>query len=200
MLKVGITGGIGSGKTTVTNIFARLGVPVYNSDDRAKWLQENDEKLIQHTVQLFGNESYIDNKLNKAFIAGIIFTDAAMRDRYNALVHPVVFQDFANWINLHSISVPYVLKESALLMETNGHALVDKTILVVSDESTKIKRILRRDTQRTEKQIIEIMNNQMKDEHKIPLADYIIHNNENDQILSQVLKIHEILINITLNT
>jgi dephospho-CoA kinase len=195
LLKVGITGGIGSGKTTVSKVFAVLGVPVYYADERAKWLMEHDPEVIQGISSLFGTEAYSSGKLNRSFISSKAFHDKALLDKLNAIVHPAVGKDYARW-HLAQSDVPYTLKEAALLYEAGSYKELDKTILVLSPENLRIKRILKRDPFRSEKDIQAILEKQMKDEEKQKLADYLILNDEAHLIIPQVLKIHEELVKI----
>ena len=139
MLKVGITGGIGSGKSTITSLFHDLGVPIYNSDERAKWLLSNDVDLMDQIKILFGQESYSNNKLNRAHIANIVFQDNDMLKQLNAIVHPLVKIDFENWLLLQK-KEPLVIKEAAILIESGAYKELDVLIVVLADKKTRIKR------------------------------------------------------------
>ena len=189
---IGLTGGIGSGKTTVSKIFAVLGIPIYYADDRAKWLMVNDPLLASSIQDAFGKEAYFeDGTLNRAFLAEQVFSDLEKTNLINSLVHPGVKQDFENWVSEQK--APYVIKEAALLFETGSYKQLDKTINVSSPLKIRIARILMRDPHRNEHQLHNIIEKQMPDEEKNKLADFIIKNTENKLLIPQVLQIHESL-------
>ena len=188
MLKIGITGGIGSGKTYVCQLLEKLGYPVFYSDEEAKKLMTQDPSLISEIKQLLGDESYIQNELNKPFIAHSIFHNSKLREAINLLVHPKVFQAFELWKNKQSSTI--VFNESALLFETESYKRFDKNILILSDNETRIKRIQLRDTL----SVIEIKNrieSQLSDDEKIKKTDFIIDNNENVLLIPQLISILE---------
>jgi dephospho-CoA kinase len=188
MLKIGITGGIGSGKTYVCQLLEKLGYPVFYSDEEAKKLMTQDPSLISEIKQLLGDESYIQNELNKPFIAHSIFHNSKLREAINLLVHPKVFQAFELWKNKQSSTI--VFNESALLFETESYKRFDKNILILSDNETRIKRIQLRDTLSA----IEIKNrieSQLSDDEKIKKTDFIIDNNENVLLIPQLISILE---------
>ncbi len=188
MLKVGITGGIGSGKTTVCKIFDTLDIPVYYADERAKWLMENHEPLVQQITELFGEEAYSsDGKLNRPFIAQIVFNDKSRLEQLNQLVHPVVIEDGDKWHQKQS--APYTLKEAALLFESGSYKSLDKVITVFAPEHIRIERVMRRDGVDAET-VKARMRNQMSDEQKMALADFVIHNYGDHLLVPQVLRIH----------
>jgi dephospho-CoA kinase len=190
---VGITGGIGSGKSTVAKIFSILGIPVYYADDRAKWLMANDRELKNKISAAFGLESYLeDGSINRAFLASQVFSDEEKVKTINALVHPAVKMDFETWVNQQK--TPYILKEAALLFETGSYRDLDKTINVSAPLKIRITRILLRDTHRTMEQIHDIIDKQLPDEEKNSLADMVIKNADNKLLIPQVLKIHQELI------
>ncbi len=190
MLKVGITGGIGSGKTTVCKIFEQLGISVYYSDLRAKYLMSENLSVKQQILELFGELAYAENKLNTKYISKIVFNDKIMLNRLNAIVHPAVYADAEEWFKQHQ-NENYVLYESALLLANNVKTnLVDKVILVIADEEIRINRVMNRD-QADRKSVLERMNNQLSQEKQIALADFIVNNNQDySQIEHQVLAIH----------
>lgn len=190
MLKVGITGGIGSGKTTVCKIFEQLGISVYYSDLRAKYLMSENQSVKQQILELFGELAYAENKLNTKYISKIVFNDKIMLNRLNAIVHPAVYADAEEWFKQHQ-NENYVLYESALLLANNVKTnLVDKVILVIADEEIRINRVMNRD-HADRKSVLERMNNQLSQEKQIALADYIVNNNQDySQIEHQVLAIH----------
>jgi dephospho-CoA kinase len=190
MLKVGITGGIGSGKTTVSKIFEVLGVQVFYADDQAKRIMTEDDILVNAIKQEFGGESYFaDGSLNRKYLANIVFNDAVRLVKLNAITHPAVFRAFDNWVE-HVGNVPYILKEAALLFEASSYKLCDKNIMVFAPFETRIIRVMQRDgSSRAE---VESRNaKQMPDEEKIKLADYIITNNDTELVIPQVLALHQ---------
>jgi len=187
---IGLTGGIGSGKTTVSKIFAILGVPVYYADDQAKWLMVNNLDLVADIKKNFGDDSYFeDGSLNRVLLGEKVFKDAKQTQLINSLVHPVVKSDFVEWANRQNTT--YVLKEAALLFETGSYKQLDKTINVSSPIKIRIARILIRDAHRTESQLNEIIDKQWPDEEKNKLADFVIKNTENKLLIPQVLYIHD---------
>lgn len=192
-LRIGITGGIGSGKTIISRVFSVLGIPVYNADDRAKWLMENNPLVIEGIKSLFGSEAYLNGKINRSLISAKAFHNPELLKQLNGVVHPAVGIDFAEWHNSQT-KVPYTLKEAALLFEAGSYKELDKTILVLSPQSLKIKRIMHRDPFRKEEEIKAIFERQMKDEDKQKLADYFILNDDAHLVIPQVLKIHKELL------
>jgi len=175
---VGLTGGIGSGKTTVSKEFQKYSIKVYNSDLRAKFLMNNSIVLKNKLINNFGKEFYINDELNKSYISQIIFNDPISLKLVNSMVHPEVFNDFNEW--RQSLSEKFVLYESALIFETGSYKLNDFNILVTCDHDLRVKRILKRDGINEEK-INSIINNQWDDDKKISLADYIFFNTSNKE-------------------
>ncbi|HEX8548742.1 MAG TPA: dephospho-CoA kinase [Cytophagaceae bacterium] len=190
-LKVGITGGIGSGKSLVTKIFNLLGISIYDSDSRAKWLMNNSTKVIDAIKQRFGSSAYLDGKLNVTFISKAIFADPNMRSELNAIVHPQVGKDFQNWATERK-NEPYIIKEAALMFEANAHLSLDKVIVVSAPIELRIKRVLERDPQRTRDAILAIMDSQMAEKDKLEKADYIIYNDDSQLVIPQVIRLHNI--------
>ncbi|MDF9801030.1 dephospho-CoA kinase [Catalinimonas alkaloidigena] len=194
---VGITGGIGSGKSLICKIFLVLGVPVYSSDERAKWLLSHDDLLKNQIIQQFGEEAYDqEGKLNRSYLANTIFTDEERRQQLNALVHPRVGADFDKWRASCSAS-PYVLKEAALLFETGSYRQLDKIINVSAPKALRIQRVLLRDIHRSKEQLEAIMAKQWSDKQREELADFTIKNNEKELVLPEVIKIHKHLLKIS---
>jgi len=190
MLKVGITGGIGSGKTTVCQIFETLGIPVYYADDRAKAIMVENEQVIRQIKTLFGAEAYLpDGSLNRAHIANIAFNDQEKLSQLNAIVHPAVFADGDQW-HQQQTNVPYTLKEAALLFESGSYQQMDKMITVFAPEELRIQRVVKRDAT-SEEQVRQRIAKQMSDEEKMKLADYVIHNDGQQALLPQVLQLHQ---------
>jgi len=195
MLKVGITGNIGSGKTTVSKIFEVLGIPVFYADDEAKKVMVNDAILIVELKQAFGEQSYFeDGSLNRKHIAGIVFNNEAELKKLNAIVHPAVFRAFDSWV-LRFKNAPYVLKEAALLFESSSFKMCDKSIMVTAPLELRIARVMLRDGFSRD----EILNRearQFSEEKKLQLADYAINNDNTELVIPQVVALHEQFINI----
>jgi|SRR5690554_521386 len=188
-LLVGITGGIGAGKSTVAKVFSLLSVPIYSADDRAKWLMSNDPLLQEGIVQAFGEEAYTDEGiLNRTFLAERVFADLKQTETINNLIHPAVRRDFKGWANEQKSH--YVLKEAALLFETGSYKELYKTINVSAPLVLRISRVMQRDPHRSRNQIQEIINRQLPDAEKNKLADYVIKNSDSQMIIPQVLAIH----------
>lgn len=189
-LKVGITGGIGSGKSTVCQVFKILGIPVYPADDRAKWLMAHDTTLISLLSEAFGPEAYLpDGTLNRTFLAQKVFSDPEKVKKINSIVHPAVGKDFKSWAEKQNS--PYLLKEAALLFETGSAQDLDKVINVSSPLKIRMARVLMRDPHRDKDQVNHIINQQLPDEKKNELADFVIKNAENKLLIPQILDIHK---------
>lgn len=192
-LLVGISGGIGAGKTLISKIFSLLNIPIYNADERAKWLMVNHQTLKNNIVKEFGEESYDkDGGLNRRYLANIVFSDPEKTSRINELVHPAVGEDFKQWAD--SQHTVYVLKEAALLFETGSYKSLDYTIHVTASESIRIDRVKSRDPQRSTDQIRQIILKQFTDKEKNKLADFLVTNDESILVIPQVIKIHEQLL------
>ncbi len=193
MLQIGITGGIGSGKTTICKIFEVLDIPVYYADSRAKWLMVNDQQLVKDIKETFGEESYHpDQSLNRVYLADLVFNDQEALDRLNALVHPAVAADTKKWQQAQT-GVPYTLKEAALLIEAGQHKTLDKLIVVTAPKEWRIQKIMQRD-QIDRHQVAARMNKQLGEEEKVKYADFIIQNGQGQSLIRQVLNIHKELI------
>lgn len=191
MLKIGITGGIGSGKTTVCKIFETLGIPVFYADSIAKQIMITDPVLMEGLKSAFGNRSFFENgTLNNKHIAQIVFNNIDELKKLNALVHPAVFRAFENWIEEIPATVPYVLKEAALLFESGSYKMCDKSILVTSPMDLKLKRVMQRDSV-SETEVKVRIDKQLDDDSKAKLADYFIENKENKSVIMQVLDLHQ---------
>jgi dephospho-CoA kinase len=190
-LQIGITGGIGSGKSLVCKIFACLGVPIYDADSRAKSIMTTDGILIDQIKKEFGSLSYDENGgLNREYLSSAVFNDPLKLKKLNELVHPRVGADSERWMEENN-SHAYLLREAALLFESGSFKKLDKIIVVTAPEQLRVKRVLGRDKQRTEQDILTIIRNQMPEEEKIKKADFVIHNDETELIVPQVLKLHE---------
>lgn len=190
MLKIGITGNIGGGKTTVSKIFEILGVPVFYADDAAKNVMTGDEVLVHGLKKAFGEAAYFDDgSLNRKHIAGIVFNDEKELVKLNALVHPAVFRAFDSWA-AQVKDAPYVMKEAALLFESSSYKMCDKTIMVTAPLELRISRVMQRDGF-TREEILAREAKQFTEEKKIALADFVIKNDDSELVIPQVLKLHE---------
>lgn len=190
MIKIGITGGIGSGKSIVCEIFELLGVPVYNADTEAKKMLNNDPAVRKSVLDIFGNEVLDENgAMDRKKISAIVFKDKKKLEQLNSIIHPAVALDFSNWLKQHS-SHKYIVKEAAILFESDAYKQVDKAITVVAPVELRIKRVMQRDAISFE-QVEQRMKYQMSDEEKIKRSSYIIHNDETQLLIPQVIAIHE---------
>ena len=194
MVVVGITGGIGSGKTTISNYLKSFGIPLYVADKEAKALMNRSKVIKQKLIQLFGDEAYVDGKLNRPFLAKMIFKDKSLLNQMNAFVHPKVASHFKRWLKKQD--APYILKEAAIIFENNLQSNYDYIITVVANENLRIERILDREDTTREK-IKAVINNQWTDSHKKKLSDFVISNNDLDQAKKQALQIHKKLLKIS---
>ena len=191
MLNIGITGGIGVGKTTVCRIFETLDIPIYYSDERAKRLMTGNKKVKTAIKRLFGPEAYFRNgRLNRKHIGGKVFQDKSLLEALNAIVHPAVFADAVEWVRAQQ--APYVLQEAALLVESGRYRMFDKLIVVSAPEDVKIERVKKRDRKSTA-EVKAIIDKQMPDKLKIEKADFVIINDGKSALIPQVIKIHNIL-------
>ena len=186
MKKIGLTGGIGVGKTFVAKLFYQMGIPVFNADVEAKKCMASDSELIKNIKLIFGNVIYIDGKLQKEILASIIFSDIKKLNELNALVHPVVKQSFYDWCEKQESEI--VVKEAAILFESNSHIGFDKVICVTAPENIRIQRVQQRDNDSIN-QVKSRIESQMKQSEKEKLSDYIIVNDGVELILPQVIKI-----------
>ncbi|MGY8945455.1 MAG: dephospho-CoA kinase [Flavobacteriales bacterium] len=193
MKNVGLSGGIGSGKTTVSKILKNNGIPVYDSDTRAKFIMNNSYEIKKRIIDNFGKESYQDNVLNKKHISKLVFNDKVALKKINMIVHPFILKDFIDWKK--SVFYKYVVYESALIFESGFYKNNDYNILVISDKNERIERVVKRDNVNKKDVVIRI-NNQWEDEKKIPLADYIINNNSISKINQRVLNLIDTLDNL----
>ena len=191
MKKIGITGGIGSGKTYVASVFQSLGIPIFNADIQAKKIMTSSGKLIKLVKEEFGNDIYKDSDLNKEKLASIVFSNSDKLQKLNSLVHPIVKEEFNNWYKKQTS--PYVIKEAAILFESNSHIGLDAVICVSAPLELRMKRLLNRDNS-SKKETEKRIENQISQEEKQKLSDYIIVNDEKDLLLPQIIKIHEELL------
>lgn len=190
---IGITGGIGSGKTTVCRIFEVLGAKVYYADDRAKWLMEHDEELVSEIEKLFGSAAYQNGQLNRKVIAAQIYKDDTLREKLNRLVHPVVGEDALQW-ERENQGHPLLVKEAALLFETGSYKQLDYTLLVTAPDEVRVARVVARDSHRSPEDVKAIISKQMSDSEKRPLADYEIINDGKHSLIQQVMGIFQKLV------
>ena len=191
MLKVGITGGIGSGKSTVCQVFETLGIPVLYADGIAKQLMETDPLLREQIVRLFGKEAYLNNKLNRGFLSNIVFKDKEKLALLNAITHPAVIAFGEKWMNAQT-NKPYALKEAALFFETGSDKNMDLMIGVSAPLSLRIQRTVERDNI-SEDAVLARMAQQMNEEEKMSRCQHIIYNDDKQSIIDQVSAIHKIL-------
>jgi len=188
MVKVGLTGGIGSGKTTVSNFLLDYGIPVYNSDSKGKTLMNTNLELKNNIVSIFGERVYDNGILNTNLLSSIVFNDSTKIEQLNNLVHPKVAQDFNQWVGKNN-NKPILVKEAAILIESGAYLNMDKIILVVSEKSTRINRVSKRDNSDLDS-IEKRINLQLTDNEKIKYADYIIENNSSlEHLKLEVLKV-----------
>ena len=192
MKTVGLTGGIGSGKTTIATMFNELGIPIYIADIEAKKLTNSSEEIKAELLKILGDNAYNEDGLNRKYVADQIFNDAELLKKVNKIIHPQVAKHFKNWAKQQSEA--YCIKEAAILFENGGYKECDYTILVTAPKETRIDRILKRDDT-TEAEIKSRMDNQWPDEKKMELADFVIENTDIDATKEQVIKVHEYLIN-----
>jgi dephospho-CoA kinase len=186
MKKIGLTGGIGTGKTTVAKVFAALGIPVFEADKAAKYLTENDAILKSKIKTLFGSEAYLaSGKYNNTFIASQVYGNTSLLEKLNSLVHPAVGVYFEQWL-LQQQAAPYIIREAAIITENHG---LDKIIVVKSPLALRMARIQKRDPKRSLEQINTIISNQKSEEEYEAFADYIIENNEEVSVIEQVLEV-----------
>lgn len=187
-LKIGITGGIGSGKTFICKLFEALGIPVYNADEEAKRLMNSDARIKEKLIEQFGEATYKEGRLDRAFLADMVFSDKEKLELLNSIVHPIVIQEAKDWAERQTTR--YSLKEAALLFESGSYKDLDYTILVTAPMDIRIQRVIERDGA-TEQQVRERINKQLSDEEKLQLADFVIINDGITPLLPQVWTLHQ---------
>ncbi|WP_205500637.1 dephospho-CoA kinase [Rufibacter psychrotolerans] len=191
MLKIGITGGIGSGKSIVCRCFQLLGVPVYDSDTRAKWVMHHDPELREQLISAFGPETFDARQhLDRAYLSQKVFHDAAQLAKLNGLVHPQVRKDFYRWLEANG-QAPYILKEAALMFESNAYTQVDHVLTVSAPTALRRARTLLRDPQRTAAQVDAIIDKQLPEEERIRRAQFVLYNDDAQLVLPQVVQLHQ---------
>lgn len=193
MIVVGLTGGIGSGKTTVARFFQELGVPLYIADLKAKELLHRDEHLQKEIIALLGEEAFINGKYNTAYVSSLVFADPKLLTRLNAIIHPAVHADFKQWKS--NQKTDYIIYEAAILFEQNRQDQVDYTILVTAPLEERIKRVMQRD-QTNRQAVLDRINKQWSDERKKLLADLVIENKVLSATKARVQEIHKYLLSL----
>ena len=196
VFKLGITGGIGSGKTSVCRVFNILGVPVFSADQEAREIMETEVSLIRRINSIAGRDLYAGGSLDRKALATLIFNNHALLEKVNALVHPVVIDHFLRWEKVQSSL--YVIMEAAILFESGASKYVNKIASVIAPPEERVERVIQR-SKLTKEQVLERMRNQMNDEERVKLSDYVISNSENDMIIPEILKIHEDIL-LTINS
>ena len=187
MIKVGVTGGIGSGKSFVCAVFKHFGIPVYDSDSRAKSLMNERKELKQALIGYFGNEVYVEGSLNRLFLAQKIFNNKPALDFVNSIIHPAVRNDFLQWAERQE--APYVIEEAALLFESKAYKLLDVVITVTCPEEMRIQRVIERD-KTTRENVLQRIKNQLPESEKISKSDFVIINDDQHSLIEQVNNIH----------
>jgi dephospho-CoA kinase len=191
-MKLGITGGIGSGKTSVCRVFNVLGIPVFSADPEAQLIMNEDKNIISGINKIAGKNLYPDGNLDRMELASLIFTNPDLLKKVNSLVHPAVFEQFKRWTEAQN--TPYVIMEAAILFESGASKLVDRVATVIAPIGERISRVTLRN-KLTRDQVMERIKNQMEDKERIKMSDYVINNSENEMIIPAILKIHEDIIN-----
>lgn len=194
MLKIGLTGGIGSGKTAVAEIFNVFGIPVFDADKHAKLIMEDDQQLILSIQKTFGASSYINGKLNRSYLANIVFNDREKLEILNSLVHPATILAAEDW--MRSQATPYVIKEAALMFESGSASNLDYVIGVYAPQHVRIKRVIERDHV-TREQVLSRMSHQIDEVIKMKLCDFVVVNDEQQLLIPQVLQLHQKFIELS---
>jgi len=190
MLKIGLTGGIGSGKTTIAKVFELLNVPIFYSDDEAKKIINYNEEVKNIIIKNFG-DVYKENGLDNKKLAQIVFNDKKQLEILNSIVHPFVQEFYNNWTKNYN-SEPYTIKEAAILFESGNYLSMDKIITVTAPLEQRLERVIKRDNSSYDK-IMKRIENQWNDEKKMLLSNFIINNNNNTLVIKQIIEIHNIL-------
>ncbi|MCA4896646.1 MAG: dephospho-CoA kinase [Cytophagales bacterium] len=194
--QIGITGGIGSGKSVICKIFTCLGVPVYDADSRAKSIMTTDGILIEQIKKEFGDLAYLpDGSLDREYLSRVIFENQEKRTLLNQMVHPRVAADTDRWLDQNR-EASYVVREAALLIESGAYLRIDKVILVTAPEELRIKRVLARDPHRLKEEVIKIIATQLPEEEKKKKADIVVHNDETQLLVPQIWQLHNQLLKL----
>ncbi|HVT84879.1 MAG TPA: dephospho-CoA kinase [Chitinophagaceae bacterium] len=194
MLTIGLTGGIGSGKSTVAQLFELLGIPVYYADDAAKQLMNTDEELKSLLKKNFGEQAYKNNELDRQYMAAVVFNDPVKLNLLNSFVHPATIRDAEQWMKRQT--APYAVKEAALLFESGADKMLDHVIGVTAPEELRIERVMKRDGVSRE-EVMKRLGKQMNEEEKMSLCDFILVNDETQLLIPQVLELHQKLISLS---
>lgn len=194
--RLGVTGGIGSGKTSVCRVFGVLGIPVFSADRVARMIMESDERIMQGINSIAGRNLYENGILDRMTLASIIFNNKELLEKVDSLVHPAVFDNFMKWVPLQTGR--YVIMEAAIMFESGASKFVDRIATIVAPLEERIERIIERN-KITREQITERINNQMDDAERIRLSDYVIDNSENNMIIPAILNIHNEILTIINN-
>jgi dephospho-CoA kinase len=192
-LKVGLTGGIGSGKSTVAKIFEVLGIPVYYADEAARRVMNEDEEVRKQIIQYFGASAYKNNQLDRAYIAGQVFNNKQKLELMNSLVHPATIRDSENWMQQQT--TPYAIKEAAIIFESGTQDQYDYIIGVTAPVSLRVLRAMKRDGS-TREQVLARMEKQIQDVIKMRLCDFVVNNDEQQAVIPQVIDLHERLLEL----
>lgn len=192
MLKVGITGGIGSGKSYVCDIFKRFGIPVFHADSVSQKIVEADSVVKKQIVDLFGPEIYLEGKLNRKSVSETVFKEKYLLEKLNRIIHPAVFNQFEIWTKKYN-NLPYIIKEAAIIFESGGEKFLDFVITISAPEELRIARVVMRD-QAERKNVLARIKNQWNDEQRIKKSDFVIINDEKTLLLPQIINIHKDLI------
>ena len=192
-LRIGITGGIGSGKSTVAKVFEVLGIPVYYADEAARRVMNEDEEVRKQIIQHFGASAYKNNQLDRAYIGGQVFNNKQKLELMNSLVHPATIRDSENWMSRQT--TPYAIKEAAIIFESGTQDQYDYIIGVTAPVSLRILRAMKRDGL-TRDQVLARMEKQINDIIKMRLCDFVIYNDEQQAIIPQVIKLHSTLLDL----
>lgn len=189
-----MTGGIGSGKSTVCKLFSVLGIPVYNSDDRAKWIVSNDLEIQKAISVVFGADAFIQGEYNKSFIASIVFQSPGKLKELNGIIHPAVGRDFELWVSQNAHKAPYLVKEAALLFDSGSGKALDYIAVVHAPDELRIRRVQERDPQRSESQIRNIIANQMSQDEMMNRTSFLIDNSGFSLLIPQVVALNSSLL------
>jgi len=192
-LKLGVTGGIGSGKTTVCKVFSVLGIPVFSADDEAKSIQESDRDIQLKINSFAGRDLFPEGKLDRTELARLIFSNKELLEKVNSVVHPAVFRSFGEWVKKQS--TPYSIMDAAILFESGAFRLMDRIVTVVTPIDERIERLVR-SKRLSREQINDRIKNQIDDESRITRSDFVIFNSENEMIIPAILGIHEEMIKL----
>ncbi|MER3498135.1 MAG: dephospho-CoA kinase [Chitinophagaceae bacterium] len=188
MLRIGLTGGIGSGKTTVAKIFELLGVPVYYADEAAKRLMKENKEIKTAIKKTFGEEAYLNDELNRSYLAKKVFNDVYQLELLNTIIHPLTIKDAAEWMQKQS--APYVIKEAAIFFESGSAENIDYIIGVYAPQALRIQRAMKRDNVSRE-EVLKRMSRQIDEAIKLKLCNFLLKNDEQELLIPQVLELHQ---------